>query len=162
MHGTIGEPVQCESCGQSSGEDAKFCAACGEAFALACLTCGHGLNVGARFCEQCGTPVIPAAGVAVPAEDDAVRKTVTVLFCDLVGSTAFGESVDAESVRETMGRYFAMGQEAVEAHGGTVAKFIGDGIMATFGIPEVAEDDAERRLQQGWSCNIDSARLPTM
>ncbi|MGI9622361.1 MAG: ATP-binding protein, partial [Acidimicrobiales bacterium] len=71
------------------------------------------------------------------------------MFCDLVGSTAFAEAVDAESSREALGRYHEMAQSAVEAHGGTVAKFIGDGVMATFGIPEVAEDDADRAVATG-------------
>ena len=83
------------------------------------------------------------------APTEAVRKTVTVLFCDLVGSTAFAERVDAESARESMSRYHAMAKSAIEANGGTVAKFIGDGVMALFGVPEVAEDDAERAVTAG-------------
>ena len=76
------------------------------------------------------------------AEPTAVRKTVTVLFADLGGSTSFGERTDAELAREVMARYHAILQEVIDAHGGTVAKFMGDGMMATFGIPEIAEDDA--------------------
>ncbi len=78
-----------------------------------------------------------------------MRKTVTVLFCDLVGSTALGERVDAESARDVMGRYRAMAQQVIEGHGGHVAKFIGDGVMALFGVPDVAVDDAERAVATG-------------
>ncbi|MGA9277983.1 adenylate/guanylate cyclase domain-containing protein, partial [Ilumatobacter sp.] len=78
-----------------------------------------------------------------------MRKTITVLFCDLVGSTGFGEAVDAEAAREAIGRYHAMVQATVDAHDGTVAKFIGDGVMAVFGIPEIGEDDADRAVATG-------------
>jgi len=90
---------------------------------------------------------------------------VTVLFCDLVGSTAFAEAVDPESARDAMARYHQMASDTIERHGGSLAKFIGDGVMALFGVPEVAEDDAERAvaaghdLQQGFAAirdHIDS------
>jgi class 3 adenylate cyclase/tetratricopeptide (TPR) repeat protein len=81
--------------------------------------------------------------------DDAVRKTVTVLFCDLAGSTALEERVDAESSRDIIGRYHELIQQVIEGHGGSVAKFIGDGAMALFGVPEVAVDDAERAVDAG-------------
>ncbi|NOX30196.1 MAG: AAA family ATPase, partial [Actinobacteria bacterium] len=84
----------------------------------------------------------------------AVRKTVTALFCDLVGSTAFGERVDAESARDAMGRYFEMARSVVEAHGGTVSKFVGDGVLALFGVPEMAEDDAERAVSCGLALQV--------
>ena len=83
------------------------------------------------------------------AADDAVRKTVTVLFCDLAGSTALEERVDAESSRDIIGRYHELIQQVIEGHGGSVAKFIGDGAMALFGVPEVAVDDAERAVDAG-------------
>jgi class 3 adenylate cyclase/tetratricopeptide (TPR) repeat protein len=73
-----------------------------------------------------------------------VRKTVTVLFCDLVGSTALGESTDPETLRELLSRYFARMKTIVERHGGAVEKFIGDAVMAVFGVPVVHEDDALR------------------
>ncbi|HMJ80772.1 MAG TPA: adenylate/guanylate cyclase domain-containing protein, partial [Candidatus Dormibacteraeota bacterium] len=75
------------------------------------------------------------------------RKLVTVLFVDLVGSTALGERVDPETVRAILGRYFELVRAAVEHHGGTIEKFIGDAAMAVFGVPEVHEDDALRAVR---------------
>jgi class 3 adenylate cyclase/tetratricopeptide (TPR) repeat protein len=75
------------------------------------------------------------------------RKTVTVLFCDLVGSTALGERTDPELLREVMGRYHAELRAILERHGGTVEKFIGDAAMAVFGIPQSHEDDALRAVR---------------
>ena len=64
-----------------------------------------------------------------------VRKTVTVLFCDVTGSTSLGEQLDPESLRALMSRFFEEMRAALERHGGTVEKFIGDAVMAVFGIP---------------------------
>ena len=72
------------------------------------------------------------------------RKTVTVLFCDVTGSTAMGESTDPEAMRALLARYFERMKGIVESHGGTVEKFIGDAVMAVFGVPQVHEDDALR------------------
>jgi class 3 adenylate cyclase/tetratricopeptide (TPR) repeat protein len=76
-----------------------------------------------------------------------MRKTVTVLFCDVTGSTALGESLDPEPLRALLARYFEEMKEIVERHGGTVEKFIGDAVMAVFGVPAVHEDDALRALR---------------
>ena len=75
------------------------------------------------------------------------RKVVTVLFCDVVGSTSLGENVDPEALRALLARYFEQMKAIVERHGGTVEKFIGDAVMAVFGVPAVHEDDAVRALQ---------------
>ena len=72
------------------------------------------------------------------------RKTVTVLFCDVSGSTTLGESTDPEALRVLLARYFKRMKGIVESHGGTVEKFIGDAVMAVFGVPQVHEDDALR------------------
>ena len=103
-----------------------------------CASCGHELPEGAKFCPECAAPVAP---VAAPREQ---RKTVTVLFCDVAGSTALGESTDPEALRALLARYFERMKEIVERHGGTVEKFVGDAVMAVFGVPVVHEDDALR------------------
>src|SRR5947208_7307311 len=72
------------------------------------------------------------------------RKTVTVVFCDVTGSTALGESTDPEALRALLARYFERMKGIVEAHGGSVEKFIGDAVMAVFGVPVSHEDDALR------------------
>jgi class 3 adenylate cyclase/tetratricopeptide (TPR) repeat protein len=82
-----------------------------------------------------------------PAPAYGARKTVTILFCDLVGSTALGERLDAESLREVMDRYFTVMRSVVEDHGGIVEKFIGDAIMAIFGLPRSHEDDPLRAVR---------------
>src|SRR5256714_3341890 len=77
----------------------------------------------------------------------AHRKAVTVLFCDVVGSTSLGESVDPEALQALLARYFEQMKAIVEKHGGTVEKFIGDAVMAVFGVPVVREDDALRAVR---------------
>jgi len=96
---------------------------------------------GARFCNACAAPLTSAAP---PREQ---RKTVTVLFCDVTGSTALGESTDPEALRSLLARYFERMKAIVESHGGTVEKFIGDADMAVFGVPQLHEDDALRAVR---------------
>lgn len=79
-----------------------------------------------------------------------LRKTVTVLFADVTGSTALGERLDPESVRGIMTRYFDEMRRTVESHGGTVEKFVGDAVMAVFGVPVLHEDDALRAVRAAW------------
>jgi len=109
----------------------------------ACPACGTDNPQGARFCSECGaaldtTPVAPA---------EETRKTVTILFCDVTGSTELGEQLDPESLRKVMARYFDAMRSMIERHGGTVEKFIGDAVMAVFGIPTLHEDDALRAIR---------------
>jgi class 3 adenylate cyclase/tetratricopeptide (TPR) repeat protein len=108
---------------------------------VTCPTCGAENREGARFCDACGG----ALAVAAPPREQ--RKTVTILFCDVSGSTAFAESRDPEAVRAVMTRYFEVARTAIERHGGTVEKFIGDAVMAVFGVPTVREDDALRAVR---------------
>jgi class 3 adenylate cyclase/tetratricopeptide (TPR) repeat protein len=105
-----------------------------------CQSCGRANPDGARFCNACGAALTPS-----PARE--VRKTVTVLFADVTGSTALGEQLDPESFRRVMARYFDAARACLERHGGVVEKFIGDAVMAVFGVPIVHEDDALRALR---------------
>jgi class 3 adenylate cyclase/tetratricopeptide (TPR) repeat protein len=105
-----------------------------------CPACGEENPERFRLCGFCGTPF---AAAEAPQE---VRKTVTVVFSDLIGSTSLGESLDSETLREVLGRYFNAMQAVLERHGGAVEKFIGDAIVAVFGLPKLREDDAQRAV----------------
>jgi class 3 adenylate cyclase/tetratricopeptide (TPR) repeat protein len=106
-----------------------------------CETCGQDSPEGFRFCGACGTELF-----AEPAKRET-RKTVTVVFTDISGSTALGERLDPEALRRAMAEYFAEIRRIIERHGGTVEKFIGDAAMAIFGIPVAQEDDALRAVR---------------
>ena len=108
---------------------------------LRCPSCGRESPEGFSFCGACGAAFAPVTAAR------EVRKVVTVVFCDVSGSTALGERLDPEAMRRTMGRYFEEIRLIVERHGGTVEKFIGDAAMAVFGIPVAHEDDALRAVR---------------
>ncbi|MEV7283093.1 adenylate/guanylate cyclase domain-containing protein [Streptomyces sp. NPDC093252] len=107
-----------------------------------CPRCPDPPPDGSAFCPRCGTACVAAADTAAAEE----RRVVTVLFCDLVGSTALSGRLDPETLRTVTLRYFALMRARIEEHGGTVEKFIGDAVMAVFGIPARHEDDARRAL----------------
>jgi class 3 adenylate cyclase len=107
-----------------------------------CTRCGRENPEAARFCNECGAELVVAAA---PAAEE--RKVVTVLFADVAGSTALGERLDAEALKEVMGAFFDAMRAEIEAEGGTVEKFIGDAVMAAFGVPRVHEDDPARALR---------------
>jgi class 3 adenylate cyclase len=106
-----------------------------------CATCGFDSERPFRFCPECGAEQVG------PAPSREQRKTVTVLFCDLTGSTALGETLDPERLRALLASYFERMRAIVERHGGTVEKFIGDAVMAVFGVPVLHEDDAMRAVR---------------
>src|ERR1700681_1080288 len=106
-----------------------------------CAACGRENPDGFLHCGFC------TASLTAPAGSREQRKTVTVVFCDVVGSTALGEATDPEAVRALLARYFERMRAIVERHGGTVEKFIGDAVMAVFGVPVVHEDDAVRAVR---------------
>jgi class 3 adenylate cyclase/tetratricopeptide (TPR) repeat protein len=118
-----------------------------------CAQCGTDNPEIAKFCLACGSPL----AVAPPPQE--FRKIVTIVFSDLKGSTAMGEKLDSESLREVMTRYFdAMSAELVR-HGGVVEKFIGDAIMAVFGLPKLHEDDALRAVRAAADMQRTQAKL---
>src|SRR5262245_7118925 len=104
---------------------------------IVCTTCGERNPEHARFCLACGSPL--------PAHPSSgARRVVTVLFCDLVGSTEMATTLDPESMRSILDRYFGLVTTIVTAHGGRVEKFVGDAVLAVFGLPRVHEDDPLR------------------
>jgi class 3 adenylate cyclase/tetratricopeptide (TPR) repeat protein len=108
---------------------------------IACPSCGRENPDDARFCSGCATELV------APTPTREERKVVTVLFCDLVGSTARAEQMDPEDVRAMLSRYHARVKDELERLGGTVEKFIGDAAMAVFGAPIAHEDDPERAVR---------------
>src|SRR6266496_6129315 len=109
-----------------------------------CAGCGAEAAAGARFCAHCGRALPERPGGL--AEE---RKVVTVLFCDLVGSTSRADGADPEDVLATLGPYHSLLRDELERYGATVEKFIGDAVMAVFGAPVAHEDDAERAVRAG-------------
>jgi class 3 adenylate cyclase len=106
-----------------------------------CKQCGATNGGTARFCQACGAPLatIPRAGEE--------RKRVSVLFVDMVGSTARADSADPEDVRDDLRRFYGPVREQIDRFGGTVEKFIGDAVVAVFGAPAAHGDDAERAVR---------------
>ena len=148
--------MSCGGCGAELPTGAKFCMECGTPALASCSGCGSVLVPGAKFCMECGAAVSaasPAAtrGLVTEAAPVVVaeRRVTSVLFGDLVGFTPMSEDRDPEEVREILSRYFVEARIVVERYGGTVEKFIGDAVMAVWGVPVAHEDDAERAVRAG-------------
>jgi predicted ATPase/class 3 adenylate cyclase len=106
-----------------------------------CPGCGEENPDRFRLCGYCGSALV------APPPPQEVRKTVTIVFCDLKGSTELGDRLDSETLREVLTRYFSAMKPVLERHGGTIEKYIGDAIMAIFGLPRMHEDDALRAVR---------------
>ena len=141
----------CAACATDLSAGARFCFACGTPVSTGCAACGAELPAGARFCPACGAAQAPAAETTVPAAAVplASRRVTSVLFGDLVGFTTLSEQRDQEDVRELLSAYFDECRRIVERYGGIVEKFIGDAVMAVWGVPTAHEDDAERAVRAG-------------
>src|SRR3954452_1910402 len=107
----------------------------------ACPGCNEQAPAAARFCPVCGTALFAAP---MP---EGLRKVVTIVFCDLVGSTRLAEELDLEKLRQVLARYFDAMSEVLMRHEGTILQFIGDAVLAVFGVPAVHEDDAVRAVR---------------
>jgi Double zinc ribbon/Adenylate and Guanylate cyclase catalytic domain len=131
-----GELMRCSNCGSDNPIGKRFCGACGAPLINHCAKCGADNPPGKRLCGDCG------ALLAAPAEAKArfgslsgERRHLTVLFCDLVGSTEIAARLDPEEWREVVAGYHRATAEAITRFGGYVAQYLGDGIMAYFGWP---------------------------
>ncbi len=162
----------CSNCGVENLQGAKFCHECGNPLTRVCPSCSSAVLPAAKFCSECGTTLVqPAPGNdGLSPRPDPTGTTpasragsyqasagqiltelrlVSVLFCDLVGFTPLAESRDPEEVRELLSGYFDLARGIVARYGGVVEKFIGDAVMAVWGVPAAQEDDAERAVRAG-------------
>ncbi len=163
--------MKCSQCQFENPAGLKFCGQCGTRLAPACAQCGTEAQPGFKFCGECGTPLAPAPAPAGSPETsrpagsvpqsytpnhlatqvlqsrsalEGERKQVTVLFCDLVGSTALAERLGPETMHLLLNRFFELALSEVHRYEGTINQFLGDGFMALFGAPIAHEDHARR------------------
>jgi class 3 adenylate cyclase/tetratricopeptide (TPR) repeat protein len=147
--------MRCSKCGADNRETARYCDGCGAQFPLQCPSCGTLVRAGARFCDSCGAGLDGAASATAadsalaPVSAAGERRHLTVLFCDLVGSTEIAARLDPEEWREIVASYHRATTEAITRFGGHVAHYLGDGVMAYFGWPEAHDNDAERAARAG-------------
>ena len=140
----------CQQCAAEQPDGARFCNNCGSPIALpVCVACGTDLVAGARFCNECGASQDVAAAAPTVTQPVSARRVTSVLFGDLVGFTSLSEHRDQEDTRELLTRYFDECRRVIERYGGIVEKFIGDAVMAVWGVPAAHEDDAERSVRAG-------------
>jgi len=155
--------VRCPGCKAEIPEGSKFCLQCGRALLGGCPSCGNTNPANAKFCLECGHRLSPASvdPIASPTTDTAPsspsrlgsteRRHLTVMICDLVGSTSISAQLDAEEWHDLVGAYLDAASAAVIEMGGHVAKQLGDGLMALFGYPVAQENDAERAVRAALS-----------
>ena len=148
--------MRCSKCGSDNREGRKFCTSCGTPLVATCPKCGAPVQPDESFCGECGTALGDAAPATAPAVTVLVavsaggeRRHLTVLFCDLVGSTEIAAQLDPEEWREVVAGYHRAAAEAITRFGGHVAKYLGDGVMAYFGWPEAHDNDGERAARAG-------------
>src|SRR5713226_9200948 len=167
----------CPSCGCENREGAKFCNECGAPLARRCASCGIENPSGARFCSACGTALRgegepaaaqsrtrkrsqrpgratrssrpPVTAPSRPVSPEAERRQLTVMFCDLVGSTPLAEKLDPEDLREVILAYQQVCAEQIRRFDGYLARYVGDGLLVYFGYPQAHEDDAQRAIRAG-------------
>ena len=140
-------PATCQACQAELPAGAKFCVQCGRPIDLRCASCGTTVSPRARFCSECGAALAPAAGApseTVQPVEAGDRRQLTVLFCDIVNSTALSHRLDPEELRTILRGYQEICAAAVAKFDGHLAKYMGDGVMAYFGYPQAHDDDARR------------------
>ena len=161
--------MECPSCGSANQDGSQFCGDCGSPLPQCCRACGRENPSGNSYCGNCGAPLTGAAlperssavgTPAKPASPGAERRQLTVMFCDLVGSTALASRLDLEDLREVIGGYHKDVETVVGRFDGFVAKYMGDGVLAYFGYPQAHEDDAERAIRAGLEIVTTARQVP--
>ena len=140
--------MKCSKCQFENPEDAKFCNECGGTLQIACPKCGKVNPPGSKFCNECGHKLeteetVERKKLSLGGE----RKQITVLFSDLSGYTVMSERLDPEEVREVMNQILGEITSIVSKYDGSIEKFIGDAVVALFGVPQAHEDDPVRAIR---------------
>src|SRR3984885_15259571 len=160
--------MDCLRCGATAPEGKRFCGDCGAPLPWRCAACSGANPHGSRFCGDCGlaagsTGAGTQALVELPPQSTGPeRRQLTVMFCDLVGSTALGARLDPEDLREVIAAYHRCVTGEVIRAGGFVARYMGDGVLVYFGYPKAHETDAEHAVRSALSVVEAISRLSTM
>jgi class 3 adenylate cyclase len=146
--------MRCSNCGTDNAAGARFCNQCATPLGRQCPRCAAENVPGAKFCSQCAAPLDAPAPPDADSESrdgglKGERRHLTILFCDLVGSTTLSAQLDPEEWRATVAAYQRAATAAVTRFGGEVVRYVGDGIMAFFGYPVAHDNDAERAVRGG-------------
>jgi len=139
--------MHCTSCQSDNPDGHKFCGQCGAPLKAVCPSCSFANEPESKFCGGCGTPL--GQPDEVPKATTAERRQLTVMFCDLVGSTALSERLDPEDLRDAISAYQDTAAKAIERYDGYIARYMGDGLLIYFGYPNAHERDAERAVRAG-------------
>ena len=145
--------MKCPECRLENPDTQKFCGQCGAKLEKACPNCGKGNPPEYGFCGECGQKLDQALKKKDVLETEGERKYVTVLFSDLSGFTSLSEKLDPEEVKEVMTRIFGEVAQIVANYEGFIEKYIGDAIMALFGVPKAHEDDPSRAVRAAMDIN---------
>ena len=155
--------MRCARCEADNRAGRRFCSRCGAALGLGCASCGFQNDPGDEFCGGCGQPLIsrgtlapgtrppeaPAPSTPASPLGNGERRQLSVMFCDLVGSTALSARLDPEDLRVVVRAYQATSAEVIARFDGHVAQYLGDGLLVYFGYPAAHGDDAQRAVQAG-------------
>ncbi|HYA13676.1 MAG TPA: adenylate/guanylate cyclase domain-containing protein, partial [Syntrophales bacterium] len=139
--------MKCPKCHFNNRKGARFCLKCGDIIELRCPQCSKVLPLIAKFCDNCGQRLDEHSEEKIIAVTESGRKRVSVLYSDLSGYSSIAEILDPEDLKEIMGEIFGEISEIVSKYDGFVEKFVGDAVMAIFGVPVAHEDDPVRAIR---------------
>ena len=144
--------MKCPRCQHETPSGAEFCPECGTKLTAVCPGCGAQSAPTHKFCPKCGSALSRVLGQtddpqAARSSSDAERRQLTVMFCDLVGSTALAGTLDPEDMREVLRAYQEACAEDIHSFEGHIAQYLGDGLLVYFGYPRAHEDDAQRAVR---------------